>query len=113
MCFPLRFEALDWRMSRRHQQTVGLTQALVSEQSSRFSSSLVSHVLVGVSRVRCRHYISCMPVDTMVTGTLEEAPAERAISLALCAFNGESSRGLENEPEKREPRVETCLDVFP
>lgn len=35
-----------------------------------------------------RHYVSCMPVDTSVTGTLQEGPANRAMALALSAFKG-------------------------
>ena len=35
-----------------------------------------------------RHYVSCMPVDTSVTGTLQEGPANRAMNLALSAFKG-------------------------
>lgn len=38
---------------------------------------------------RGRHYVSCMPVDTSVTGTLQEGPASRAMALALSAFKGE------------------------
>lgn len=38
---------------------------------------------------RSRHYVSCMPVDTSVTGTLREGPANRAMDLALCAFKGQ------------------------
>lgn len=37
---------------------------------------------------RRRHYVSCMPVDTSVTGTLQEGPASRAMALALSAFKG-------------------------
>lgn len=39
--------------------------------------------------IRGRHYVSCMPVDTSVTGTLQEGPASRAMALALSAFKGE------------------------
>ncbi|CAM9640348.1 unnamed protein product, partial [Ectocarpus fasciculatus] len=38
-----------------------------------------------------RHYVSCMPVDTSVTGTLQEGPANRAMALALSAFKGSGS----------------------
>lgn len=69
------------------------SQAVSSnDEAYRVASEGFTAIRLSFSFAPGRHYVSCMPVDTSVTGTLQEGPASRAMALALSAFKGE--RGL-------------------
>lgn len=74
-------------------------------------NSYITHMHACTCLLSGRHYVSCMPVDATVTGTLQEGPANRAMALALCAFKGEQHLLLRRVFSRRNLMVEAVDDV--